>query len=178
MAAIDSRRCGTSATNVSPELWFTVWKGKHLPGYTFSFLRLATLLLCRFSLDLRLRSTLQTSDTELYSTTRPLPQLQTNSNSTSAVADFGLESTRSYSSSIQRAVQYIHKELINEFGETSSYSSLTMVDPGSHTTSEDLERPNNITRDSEPIMLPEVDFGEFIWPGKWGNQLFNFPIDV
>ncbi|GJJ10958.1 hypothetical protein Clacol_005187 [Clathrus columnatus] len=80
-------------------------------------------------------------------------------------AEHGTVTTFSQSS-IQRAVQYIHNELVNEFGERPFDSN--MVDPN---------RPNDVGMDNNPggrSLMLEVDFGEFRWSNNGGRELFSF----
>lgn len=154
----------------------------------FCTIRLSIIILCRFSLDLRLKNAAfhssssphqqTTSDTGSGTRTHlswsPMPTNSTTAYDESSSSSLELGNTsvrRSKTDSltpIQRAVQYIHEELVSEFGE--STSSLTMVDPNrpSNVGSDDFEN----STERSPIL--NINFGEFRWPGNRGNQLFAF----
>ncbi|GJJ10954.1 hypothetical protein Clacol_005183 [Clathrus columnatus] len=153
---------------------------------------LSVLILCRFSLDLRQRNTLSQDASETVSPTNGThsgtrtrthiswtgmqnnpdtpSEMESAEQDTTTIApnprpSFGQQS-QSGGPVIQRAVEYIHKELVNEFGESSS--DLTLVDP--------TGRPSNVGSDElsyeRSPMLLEVNFGEFRWPRS--SELFTF----
>ncbi|GJJ10959.1 hypothetical protein Clacol_005188 [Clathrus columnatus] len=153
--AVPPRCIGPPPTNVGTSVW-------RILIYAFiHMIRLPVLILCRFSLYLRQQNSATHSPSPSQTGAASRDQARTEPESTENAT-----ATTFSQSSIQRAVQYIHNELVNEFDERPF--DLNMVDPN---RPNDIEVDNNLGGRS--LML-KVDFGEFRWSNNGGRGLFSF----